>query len=668
MTQSKWRLFFTAALLTALLVTALAPAAFAAEQSAPAYQVRATEVTGTIPGGQFAKFWLGIVPDRPGTVTVSATWDRSNPEDTGVGFYVLNEAGLSAVVNGQRIEANNVATGDTQFFLNGPDNVQGAAFRATGDAYTLVVYNDSAGDANFTLRAENAMIVDESDQVKAVGAAAEEEMADAEATEAAAEAPAAAIEAATEAAEAAATPAAETVAEATTTTTVVAAGPFRGSSVRGELSEQYEQHYLGMEPEQRDSEITLRLTFDPRDNQELARRMNFWVLDEAGLRRYQGGESASDLAVANGNRVTTPGDENVRSASFSAPGLGSYTVIVYNNSRVPATYELVATGAVLVDDALQTISAQEAATTTTTVVAPAATTGTGATTTATTTTTTTTTAADTTAGTGREGEPGGAYTVQSGDTLALIARDIYGDFTLYEQLCSFNNIADCNIIEVGQVINLPTREQIGAGAAAPATATPATAATTAATPAAVTTTTATTGTAATTATTSVTTTTTTTATTPVTSTGATTSTTPSTGAATSTIAEIAASNPNFSILASALEATGLDATLGSGEFTVFAPTDAAFNTLLEQTGLTAAQLLQAPELAQILQYHVVSGAVGSADITNGMRATTVQGQPVTFELRDGSVYINGSKVTIADIQASNGVIHAISAVILPPAQ
>lgn len=663
MTQSKWRLILTAALLTALLVTALAPAAFAAEQSAPAYQVRATEVSGTIPGGQFAKFWLGLVPDRPGTVTVSATWDRSNPEDTGVGFYVLNEAGLSAVVGGQRIETNNVATGDTQFFLNGPDNVQGAGFRATGEAYTLVVYNDSAGDANFTLRAENAVIVDESNQVTAAGAAAEEETPAAEATEAE-ETAATPAPAATEAAATPVATPAETAAE-TTTTTVVASGPFRSNTVRGELGEQYEQHYLGMEPEQRDSEITLRLTFDPRDNQELARRMNFWVLDEAGLRRYQAGESASDLAVANGNRVNTPGDENVRSASFTAPGLGSYTVIVYNNSRVPATYELVATGAVLVDDALQTISAQEAATTTTTVVTPGAVADTGATT-PTTTDTATTDTATTTAGTGREGEPGGTYTVQSGDTLALIARDIYGDFTLYEALCSFNNIADCNIIEVGQVINLPTREQIGAGATAPAAATPAATATTAATPAAATTAAVTT-TTATTATTPA-------ATTAVTSTGTTTGTTStgttSTGttAAASTIAELAASNPNFSILASALEATGLDATLGSGDFTVFAPTDAAFNDLLTQTGLTAAQLLQAPELAQILQYHVVSGAVGSADITNGMRATTVQGQPVTFEVRDGSVYVNGARVTIADIQASNGVIHAISAVILPPAQ
>lgn len=643
MTQSKWRKFLTVVLLTALLVTALTPVVFAAEQAAPAFQVRASEVTGTIPGGQFAKFWLGLTPDRPGTVTVTASWDRANPEANGVGFYVLNEANLSAVVNGQRIENNNVGMGDTRFFLRGADNVQGASFRATGEAYTIVVYNDSATDANFTLSVDNGVIVDDSgEQVRAVGAAAEA-TATAEATEVAAETPVAVSTGEAPAATPEATP--TETAEAAASAPVVTGGPFRGAAIKGELGEQYEQHYLGLEPEQRDSEITLRLSFDPRDNQELARRMSFWVLDETGLRRYQAGENASDVAIANGNRVSTPGDENVRQASFTAPGLGAYTVIVYNNSRIPATYELVATGAVLVDDSLQTISAQEAA--------PAA--AASATAAATTTAATTTTVA-TAESTGREGEPGGTYVVKSGDTLALIARDIYGDFRLYEQICSFNNIANCNLIEVGQVINLPTREQIGAGATAPAAATPA--ATTAAT---------TTATTAVTPTTTTVTTPTVVATTTVTTTA---TTTPTTGAttATGTIAQIAANNPNFSILAQALKATGLDATLSSGEYTVFAPTDAAFNELLAQTGLTAAQLLQAGELSQILRYHVLSGNVASADITNGMRATTVEGKPVTFEIKDGSVYINGAKVTIADIPATNGVIHAISAVILPPAQ
>lgn len=662
MTQSKWQRFFAAILVTAMLVTSLAPTAFAAEQAAPAYQeVRASEVTGLIPGGQFAKIWLGIAPERPGTVTVTAVWDRSNPEQNGLGFFILNEANLAAVVAGQNLRDNNVGAGSTNFFLNGPDNQQGASFRATGGAYTVIVYNDSASDANFTLSIDNGVLVDGSGQVKAVGASEESATpeATAEATTEGAEATAAATPAA--AVTEAATPEA-TEAAATTTTTVVAAGPYRGASVKGELAEQYAQHYLGLEPDQRDGDITLRLTFDPRDNQELARRLGFWVLDEQGFRRYQAGQNAGDVAVAAGNRVSTPGEDNVRSASFNASGFGAYTVIVYNNSRVPATYELSVTGGQLIDDSQQTITAQEMVTGVVSVAAPAATTTTAG---------ATTESGAATTGSGVAGQPGGTYTVKSGDTLAIIARDIYGDFRLYEQLCAFNNIADCNIIEVGQVIKLPTAEEIGAtGATATTTtaaATPAAtaAATPAATTAAATTTTATTTTATTTtATTAV------TATTPVTTTDVTTTTTrPTTGgAATGTIVQVAANNPNFSILSQALESTGLDATLSGGEFTVFAPTDAAFNDLLATTGLSTEQLLKASELTQILQYHVLSGKVLAEDVTNGMKATTVQGKPVTFEVKDGSVYINGAKVTITDIPATNGVIHAISAVILPPAQ
>ncbi|MBW7883040.1 MAG: fasciclin domain-containing protein [Caldilineaceae bacterium] len=637
MTKSKWQRLIAAPLVAALLATSFAPAVLAADQAAVVQQTKASEITGMIPGGQFAKIWLELTPVTPGNVTVSAEWDRANPEDSGLGFYVLDEAGLTAVINGGALIDNNISAGSTTFFLNGPNNLQGAAFRATGTSYAVIIYNDSADDANFRMTVTNAILVDESDQVKAEGVVTEEATAAPEATETATEAAPAAE--ATETAEATATPVATA---APVAAPAVPAGPVRAQTMKGELPEQYDQHYLGLEPEVRDAEIKLTLTFDPQDSQELARRLNFWVLDDQGFRRYQAGENAGDVAVAAGNRAD---DNDVRSASFTSSGLGPYTVIVYNNSRVPATYELGVTGGTLVDDSLQTITAQESVT----VTAPAAVAATGVTTPTATTTTTETT--------GRVGEPGGTYTVKSGDTLALIARDIYGDFRLYEQLCAFNNIADCNVIEVDQVIKLPTTEEIGATTPTTAAATPE--ATTVATEAA---------TVEATATATV------TATAAVTATAVTTATATSTPAATTaatgnSVASVAASNANFKILSAALTETGLDTTLaGAGEYTVFAPTDAAFNALLSQTNLTQAQLLQAKELADILRYHVLSGKVLSTDITDGLQATTLQGKPVNFEVKDGSVYINGAKVTITDIEASNGVIHAIDAVILPPAQ
>lgn len=679
MNKSKWQRLLGAALVAALLITTFAPAAIAATPAAAVQQVSgATEVSALLPGGQFYKIWLALTPDRPNAnVTVTAEWDRENALENGAGFYILDENNLAAVVNGASLPANNVGVGSSNFFLNGPSNVQGASINATGTGYTIVLFNDSNSDANVKLTVTNATVADDSGQVTAPGATTDDTAAaTAEATaEATADTTTAATVEATDAATTtvAATPAPAATAAATPAATVVASGPVRAESMEGSLPEQYSQHFLGLEPTIRDGNMSLVLTYDPQDNTELARRINFWVLDTAGFKRYQEGESASAVAIAAGSQsFLDPDTSNKREASFQATGFGPYTVIVQNNSRVPATYQLTVTGGVLVDDSAQTLTAQQAGG----VSASATTTDTVATTTpATTTTTTTTTTATTTAtaGTGVAGTPGGTYTVVSGDTLAIIARDIYGDYRLYEQLCAFNNIADCNTIEVGQVINLPTEAEIGAvaapAAAATTAATPAAAATAAATvaatPAATTTVTATTpvtGTSAVTSTAA------TTGTTGVSATGATTRTT-STAATTAsgTIVDIASESGDFGILLDALQQANLDAALsGSGPFTVFAPTDAAFESLLSNNNLTEDQLLQAKELADILQYHVLSGKLLAADLTDGSRATTLQGKPVTFEVRDGSVFINGAELVTTDIQASNGVIHAINAVILPP--
>ena len=132
-----------------------------------------------------------------------------------------------------------------------------------------------------------------------------------------------------------------------------------------------------------------------------------------------------------------------------------------------------------------------------------------------------------------------------------------------------------------------------------------------------------------------------------------------------TIVDVAVANGSFDTLVAAVIAADLAETLSSpGPFTVFAPTDDAFAAL--PAGLVAALLL--PEnkatLAKILTYHVVSGEVMAADVTNGDVAT-VEGQTVALSTADG-VTVNGANVIIADVAASNGVIHAIDAVLLPP--
>lgn len=132
-----------------------------------------------------------------------------------------------------------------------------------------------------------------------------------------------------------------------------------------------------------------------------------------------------------------------------------------------------------------------------------------------------------------------------------------------------------------------------------------------------------------------------------------------------TIVEIAVGNEDFSTLVAAVQAAGLvDALNAEGPFTVFAPTNAAFLEALEALGIDAADLLGNTELlTSILTYHVVSGAVLSSDLLLAPGATTLQGSDLTF----GLSLNNGEAIVIApDIEASNGVIHVIDGVILPP--
>ena len=132
------------------------------------------------------------------------------------------------------------------------------------------------------------------------------------------------------------------------------------------------------------------------------------------------------------------------------------------------------------------------------------------------------------------------------------------------------------------------------------------------------------------------------------------------------IVDTAVAAGSFTTLVAAVEAAGLVDTLkGEGPFTVFAPTDDAFAALPEGTVASLLEPENRDTLVSILTYPVVPGAVMSGDLTDGMEATTVQGAPITI-MTEGGVTVNGANVVTADIETSNGVIHVIDAVILPP--
>jgi uncharacterized surface protein with fasciclin (FAS1) repeats len=122
---------------------------------------------------------------------------------------------------------------------------------------------------------------------------------------------------------------------------------------------------------------------------------------------------------------------------------------------------------------------------------------------------------------------------------------------------------------------------------------------------------------------------------------------------------------SFTTLAAALEAAELVGVLqGDGPFTVFAPTDDAFAKLPE--GTVEALLADKEALTRVLTYHVVAGRVTSDQVVGLSEAQTVAGLIAPIEVIDGEVYVSGAKVVATDIQASNGIIHVIDTVMLPP--
>lgn len=133
-----------------------------------------------------------------------------------------------------------------------------------------------------------------------------------------------------------------------------------------------------------------------------------------------------------------------------------------------------------------------------------------------------------------------------------------------------------------------------------------------------------------------------------------------------TVVEIAVGSADHSTLVAAVKAAGLVETLsGTGPFTVFAPSNAAFAALPAGTLDDLLKPENKAKLASILTYHVVADKVTSTDLTDGMKAKTLNGQEITINVKEGKVTVNGAIVNTADLGAGNGVVHVIDAVILP---
>ncbi len=138
-----------------------------------------------------------------------------------------------------------------------------------------------------------------------------------------------------------------------------------------------------------------------------------------------------------------------------------------------------------------------------------------------------------------------------------------------------------------------------------------------------------------------------------------------------TVVDVAVASEDFNTLVAAVTEAGLvDALSGEGPFTVFAPTDAAFTALLEELDATAEELLAREDLADILLYHVLPGAFPAEAVLEGapLFIETLFGRDLPLSVEDGAVFAGEAQVVTADVEASNGVIHVIDAVLLPPTE
>ncbi|WP_144603530.1 fasciclin domain-containing protein [Algoriphagus algorifonticola] len=133
-----------------------------------------------------------------------------------------------------------------------------------------------------------------------------------------------------------------------------------------------------------------------------------------------------------------------------------------------------------------------------------------------------------------------------------------------------------------------------------------------------------------------------------------------------TVVDIAIGSPDHTTLVAAVQAAGLVETLsGDGPFTVFAPTNAAFEALPAGTVEDLLKPENKEKLAGILTFHVVSGNVMSGDLSDGQVVTTLNGQTATVSIKDGKVIIGDATVVAADLAGTNGVVHVIDKVLLP---
>ena len=609
--RKTWRYAGLAAMLALVLI--VGPYALTAQGS-----VVSSTVSGQL-NEQFAKHYLElqvIDTSQPVTIKMDYQPQHSNSLDENSGFYVFKQSGYDKYLNASPPSETVFRAGSLESMGGIKRKVTEIGAADASEIVSIVVYNDTTMALAYTLTGENVTFVDESGEQVVSGTTPS--------------APATSTPTPSER-EAAAT----TAPEAVVTTSAV-----RSTWVRGELNEQFAKHYLGLEVVDTGQPVKIKMVYDPQNSQQVDDSSGFYVFKQAGFDRYLSAAPPSDSVFVTGSLETMDGIKRKVSEVGVDNVSGIVALVTYNDTTMPFSYTVTGENVLFLDDSGEQVEGDRVV-----VQQPAA--GTGA----------------APASGGTDINLGGTYTVQTGDTLGTISTKAYGSTIYWSAICSFNSLSNCDLIEVGDVLNIPTlaqAEAIRTGGTAAPTATPdaMSAATATATPDAMAGATATatpdampeaTATA-----------------TPEATAEAMPEPTSQAGSGSDDLIEVAEDYEQLDILLLALDLAGLTSTIADGgPYTIFAPTNAAFASLPE----TRLDTLMADSalLAETLRYHVVSGTLKASDLASQTTLTTLQGGTITVSTgSDGSLTIEGVSIVTSDVEASNGVIHFIHQLLPDP--
>ncbi|MDE0199852.1 MAG: fasciclin domain-containing protein [Caldilineaceae bacterium] len=614
-----WRYIGLVALLALVLVAG--PYALTAQGS-----VESSTVSGQL-NEQFAKHYLGlqvIDTSQPVTIKLDYQPQHSHILDENSGFYVFKQSGFDRYINA-------APPSDSAFRTGTQESMDGIKRKATqigaddvSEIVTIVVYNDTTMDFSYTLTGENVRFVDESGEQVVSGS-----------TPAVPETSTPSPQGLQAADTSAATPGA-----------VVTTSAVRSTWVRGELNEQFAKHYLGLSVVDSGQPVTIKMEYDPQDSSQIDDSSGFYVFKLSGFDRYINAAPPSESVFVSGSLDSMDGIKR-KVAEISIADVGEVVALVtYNDTTMPFSYTLQGENILFLDDSGEQVEGDRVV-----VQQPAA--GTDAT--------------STTGGTVIS--QGSSYTVKAGDTLGTISSQAYGSTEYWSSICTANSLSNCDLIEVGDVLTIPSQADADAylsgGAPTPAATADATAvATEVATPAASTDAMPeATATAAPAATAEAMPEATATATPAATAMPEPTS---DAGMMDDDLIEVAQDYEQLDILLLALDLAGLTTSVADGgPYTIFAPTNAAFASLPE----ARLDMLMADSelLADTLRYHIVSGKLAVSDLSSQSSLTTLHGGTIDISTGDdGSVSVEGISIVTADVEASNGVIHFIHQLLPDP--